>query len=170
MSGSGIDGNAVKPPDGHPERPGKNRTLSRLAGVQALYQMDLAHTELNSVIWEFTAHRFADSDAPYHGADQGFFVDIVKGVVAKQRQLDPQVDELLAEGWRLHRVDSILRAILRSAGYELAERPDVPARVVINEYVEVAHAFFQGDEPKVVNGVLDRLAHKLRPGEFKQTS
>ena len=50
--------------------------------------------------------------------------------------------------------------------FELIERADVPARVVINEYIDVAHAFFDGDEPKVVNGVLDKIAHKLRPGEF----
>ena len=64
------------------------------------------------------------------------------------------------------RVDSILRAILRAGVFELMERPDVPARVIINEYINVAHAFFSDDEPRVVNGVLDKIAHKLRPAEL----
>ena len=78
------------------------------------------------------------------------------------------IDQQLATGWRLVRVDAILRAILRAAGFELLELADVPARVVISEYVDVAHAFFDGDEPKVINGVLDQLARKLRPGELPE--
>ncbi|MGI9386050.1 MAG: transcription antitermination factor NusB, partial [Methyloligellaceae bacterium] len=73
-------------------------------------------------------------------------------------------------GWRLSRVDSILRAVLRSGAFELSTREDVPARVVITEYVDIAHAFFCDDEPKVVNGVLDRLARKERPGEFSHAA
>ena len=88
-------------------------------------------------------------------------------MVRRQRDLDPLTDEQLAQGWRLVRVDSILRAILRAGVFELIDRRDVPARVVINEYIEVAHAFFSGEEPKVVNGILDRLARKLRPAEFE---
>ncbi|MHA1517869.1 MAG: transcription antitermination factor NusB, partial [Alphaproteobacteria bacterium] len=86
-----------------------------------------------------------------------------------QRRLDPMIDKQLAEGWRLARVDSILRAILRAAAFELIERNDVPVRVVISEYVDIAHAFFGEDEPKVVNGVLSQLAHKVRPEELTRT-
>ena len=84
----------------------------------------------------------------------------------EQLEIDPLIDQQLAEGWRLTRVDSILRAILRAGVYELMFRDDVPARVVITEYIDIAHAFFAGDEPKVVNGVLDRLGHKIRPHKF----
>jgi N utilization substance protein B len=87
-------------------------------------------------------------------------------VVREQRKLDPLIDEQLAEGWRLNRVDSILRAILRAGTYELALRDDVPARVVISEYIDIAHAFFGDEEPRVVNGILDRLAHKVRAKEL----
>ena len=76
------------------------------------------------------------------------------------------IDHQLAEGWRLVRVDSILRAILRAGVFELLERSDVPARVVINEYIDVAHAFFDAEEPRVVNGVLDRIARKVRGGDI----
>jgi N utilization substance protein B len=87
-------------------------------------------------------------------------------VVRDQLRIDPWIDKQLAEGWRLTRVDSILRAILRAGAYELLIRGDVPARVVISEYVDIAHAFFGDEEPKVVNGILDRLGHRERPQEF----
>lgn len=144
------------------------RTAARVAAVQALYQMDLAGTDLNQVIAEFFAERFgtADADAIIEGADRQFFADILRAVLRLQRDIDPLVDHQLAEGWRLVRVDSILRATLRAAVAELMDRGDVPARVVINEYVTVAKFFFSDDEPRVVNGVLDKLARRLRPAEF----
>jgi N utilization substance protein B len=139
-----------------------------MAAVQGLYQMDLAQTDLNAVIDEFKTHRFGKSEGEdtIAGADATFFAELLRGVVRHQRQIDPLVDQQLAAGWRLARVDSILRAILRAGVFELLERPDVPGRVVINEYIEVAHAFFDEDEPKVVNGVLDKLARRLRAAEF----
>lgn len=145
------------------------RSLARIAAVQALYQMDMAGTDLNDVIREFETLRFAATEqaAGTGETDAQFFADILRGVVRRQRDIDPAIDEQLATGWRLIRVDSILRAILRGGAFELMERRDVPARVVINEYIEVAHAFFDGDEPKVVNGVLDRMARRLRPKEFE---
>jgi N utilization substance protein B len=87
-------------------------------------------------------------------------------VVREQLKIDPLIDKQLAEGWRLTRVDSILRAILRAGAYEILDRDDVPARVTISEYVDIAHAFFSDEEPKVVNGILDRIGHKARPAEF----
>ena len=144
------------------------RSASRIAAALALYQMDLAGADVTDVIREFTTLRFPNSEAgeTIAGADPAFFAELLRGVVRRQLDLDPMIDEQLASGWRLQRIDSILRAILRSGAFELVERLDVPARVVINEYIDVAHAFFNNDEPKVVNGVLDRLAHRLRPAEF----
>ncbi len=145
------------------------RSAARIAASQALYQMDLAGADVTDVIREFTTLRFPNSEVgeTIAGADAAFFAELLRGVVRRQRDLDPMIDEQLASGWRLQRIDSILRAILRSGAFELVERLDVPARVVINEYIDVAHAFFNEDEPKVVNGVLDRLAHRLRPAEFE---
>lgn len=143
------------------------RRAARVAAVQALYQMDLAATDAGVVIEEFSAHRFGGDDEGAHPqADQPFFAELVRGVVRLQREIDPLIDKQLAEGWRLARIDTILRSILRAAVLELKERLDIPARVVIGEYIDVAHAFFEGEEPKVVNGVLDRLARKMRPAEF----
>lgn len=144
------------------------RSAARVAAVQGLYQMDMAQTDLNAVIAEFQDLRFrqAEPGDAIVGADPTFFAELLRGVVRRQRDIDPLVNQQLAAGWNLGRVDSILRAILRSGVYELLERPDVPARVVINEYIDIAHAFFSEDEPKVVNGVLDKIARRLRPGEF----
>ena len=139
------------------------RSQARLAAVQALYQMDMAGTDLAEVIDEFTTHRIGElaEERTVAGADPGHFARILHGVVRRQKELDPLIDGQLASGWRLVRVDAILRAILRAGAFELVEEADVPVRVVINEYVEVAHAFFAGDEPRVVNGVLDALARRM---------
>jgi N utilization substance protein B len=146
------------------------RTAARIAAVQALYQMDLAGTDLNDVIEEFNRERFSaeNADATIAGADRVFFADILRAVLRRQREIDPMIDEQLAAGWRLVRVDSILRAILRAGVAEILDRDDVPVRVAINEYVNVAHVFFDEEEPRVVNGVLDKIARKLRPSEFER--
>ncbi len=149
------------------------RHLSRIGAVQALYQMDLAGADAVDVIEQFAQLRFVQaadaelqSDNDLVGGDIKFFAAIVEGVVARQREIDPLVDKQLAEGWRLVRVDSILRAILRAGTYELMDRKDVPPRVVINEYINVGHAFFSEDEPRVINGVLDALCGILRGDEL----
>lgn len=151
-----------------PERPLPPRSAARLTAVQALYQMDMAQSDIANVIAEFNTLRFGPNaeDPAVADADRDFFAAILRGVVRRQREIDPLIDQQLATGWRLTRVDSILRAILRAGVYELVERADVPARVVISEYVEVAKAFFSDEEPRVVNGVLDKLARRERTAEF----
>jgi N utilization substance protein B len=145
-----------------------SRSAARLAAVQALYQMDMTGIDLNQVIAEFETHRLGQEveGCQFGAVEAGFFRDLVEGVVRDQLTIDPLIDKQLAEGWRLTRVDSILRAILRAGAYEILMRSDVPARVVISEYVDIAHAFFAEEEPKVVNGILDRIGHKARPHEF----
>lgn len=144
------------------------RSASRLGAVQALYQMDIAQTDLSDILAEFQAHRLGREieGEQFVEADQAFFTDIVTGVVRSQRQLDPAIDNVLADSWTLARLDSTLRAILRAAAFEMMERKDVPPRVIINEYVDVAHAFFENDEPGFVNGALDRLARSVRGAEL----
>jgi N utilization substance protein B len=146
------------------------RSRARLAAVQALYQMDLAGTDLAEVIADFRTYRLGPDaeDATVAGADADHFTRVLNGVVERQREIDPMLDSQLAAGWRLARIDAIVRAILRAATFELLALPDVPARVAISEYMSVAAAFFDGDEPRVINGVLDALARKLRPGELPE--
>ncbi len=149
-------------------RPANKRGVARLGAVQALYQMDVGEAAISNVISEFTAFRLGKEldGEQYREADEQWFKDIVQGVVQDQKFLDPFIHTALAEDWPLKRIDSLLRAILRSGSYELLRRKDVPARVIISEYIDVAKAFFEDDEPGLVNGVLDRLAHDLRNAEF----
>lgn len=140
------------------------RTVSRLAAVQALYQMELSGVGVEAVVREFSDHRF-DSDIegePLGAADEAFFGEIVRGVVAEQGVIDKAVVKRLADGWRLERLDATVRAILRSGAYELAHKPDVPKEVVIDEYVELAKAFFDPAEAKFINACLDGIARDVR--------
>jgi N utilization substance protein B len=144
---------------------GVARRAARIAAVQAVYQMELSGVDAETVTGEFVEHRFG-REVEMGEPDEEFFGAIVRGVPHHQTEIDTAIAKCLAQGWRLARVDSILRAILRAAGYELVGRPDVPAKVVIDEYVDIAHAFFAGDEPAFVNAVIDKLAHRKRAKEF----
>ena len=156
------------------KRPGKDgdkanrRGAARLAAVQALYQMEIASTGLNEIFAEFESHWLGREveGAQYLPAEAAFFRDIVGGVVAAQRRLDPIIDRVLATGWPLRRVEAIVRAVLRAGAYELEARKDIPARVIVSEYVSVANAFVEKDETGMVNAVLDHLARQLRAAEF----
>lgn len=147
------------------------RRAARLAAVQAIYQMELTGAGASEVADEFIRHRFdaGKEIAPAGEPDEEFFTAIVNGVPQHQAEIDRAVAGSLSENWKLQRIDSILRAILRAATFELIARRDVPGKVVIDEYVELAHAFFNGDEPAFVNAVLDRLARRKRAEEFGET-
>ncbi len=149
-------------------RKANKRGAARLAAVQALYQMDMAGSGLNDILAEFESHWLGREveGAQYLPAEAAFFRDIVTGVVREQRALDPMIDEALQRGWPLQRIEAVIRAALRAGAYELSHRKDIPARVVITEYADVAAAFVERDETGMVNAVLDQLARKLRSEEF----
>ena len=121
----------------------EHRAAARLAATQALYQMDVAGKGLNEILAEFESHWIGQEveGEQYIPAELEFFRDIVRGVLADQRSIDAAIDETLNEGWPLRRVEAVMRAVLRAGDYELTRRSDVPARVVIKEYVDVAAAF-----------------------------
>ena len=140
-------------------RKANRRGAARLAAVQALYQMDMTGAGLNEILAQFESHwlgREVEGEQ-YLPAEAAFFRDIVSGVI----------DAVLAETWPLKRIETILRAVLRAGAFELGHRSDVPARVVVAEYVDVANAFVDREETGMVNAVLDQLARKLRAGEFE---
>jgi N utilization substance protein B len=140
------------------------RTVARLAAVQALYQMELAGEGVETVIAEFSNHRF-DSDIEGEmlaEADEEYFAAIVRGVIQSQRDIDAAVRARLASNWRLERLDSTLRALLRCGAWELKESAEVPKEIVIDEYVELAKAFFDEAEAKFVNAALDGVARDVR--------
>lgn len=145
----------------------KKRRQSRLSAIQALYQMELTGAKSKSVVFEFLNHRFGFADEPdMVEADEPFFEDLVEGVVRVQDDIDARLDKQLPEKWPLRRLDMTLRALLRVAVYEITQRPDVPGRVVIDEYVSLAGDFFEGKEPGIANAVLDRIAKSVRSAEF----
>ena len=150
------------------DKKANRRGAARLAAVQALYQMDIAGAGINDIFAEFESHWLGNEveGDTYLPAEAAFFRDIVSGVVCDQNRLDPLIDKALESGWPLKRIDAILRATLRAGAYELEHRKDIPARVVVSEYVDVAHAFVDRDETGMVNAVLDQIARQFRAGEF----
>lgn len=164
-----MTGAGTKKTDGAPKvisaiEPANQRGAARLAAVQALYQMDVGGTGLVEIIAEFEAHRLgAELDGEqYRQSDPAWFRAVLGGVVERQRDLDPMIRGALTEDWPLSRLDATLRAILRAGAWELEKKRDVPVAVIVNEYVDVAWAFYEDEEPRIVNAVLDRLARTLR--------
>ena len=157
-----------KKPAKAPDKKANRRGAARLAAVQALYQMDIGGAGINDIFAEFESHWLGGEveGDKYLPAEAAFFRDVVAGVVRDQAKLDPLIDDALSKGWPLKRIDAILRAVLRAGAYELAHRPDVPARVVMSEYADVAGAFVDDKETGMVNAVLDQLARDMRAAEF----
>ncbi|MEN0087731.1 MAG: transcription antitermination factor NusB [Pseudomonadota bacterium] len=144
------------------------RSLARLAAVQAIYQLDVSGSSLTSIVAEYETFRLGqeiDGEQMLE-ADVGWFRNTVAGVVQRQKVIDPLINHSLPNAWPLARMDTTLRAILRCGVLEFLARRDVPAKVIISEYVDVTKAFFEGDEPKIVNGVLDRIGRQRREGEL----
>ncbi len=142
------------------------RSASRLAAVQALYQMELTGADWREVRREFETHRLGAEieGAQYRDADLDFFRELLAGVMAEQAAIDQMTARALVDRWPLGRVDPTMRAVFRAAGHELTARPDIPPKVIIGEYVDVTKAFFaQGKESQFVNAVLDHMAREARP-------
>lgn len=160
------------PVPGMPKEPAqggsRKRSVARLVAVQALYQIDLVGAEPHAVVAEFIEHRLGrEIDGERYGeADRALFADLVAGVSDRRADIDRAIAAALPADWPLERLETILRAILRAGAYELLARGDVPPRVTITEYLDIAHAFFSGKEPGMVNGVLDRLARTLRADDL----
>jgi N utilization substance protein B len=150
------------------DKKANRRGAARLAAVQALYQMDIAGAGINDVFAEFESHWIGGEveGEKYLPAEAAFFRNVVSGVVRDQARLDPLIDDALSRGWPLKRIDAILRAVLRAGAYELEHRKDIPGRVVVSEYVDVANAFVDREETGMVNAVLDQIGRQFRPDEF----
>lgn len=142
----------------------KARAAARLAAVQALYQHEMEGTLQAVLLDEFHRHRLGmeiDEDQ-FAEAEVAFFDDVVKGVIARRDEIDALLSSKLAQGWAITRLDRTMLQILRAGAYELMARPDVATGTVINEYLDVSHAFFEARETKFVNGVLDAVAKRVR--------
>jgi transcription antitermination protein NusB len=142
----------------------KSRSAARLAAVQALYQMDMEDIGLARLLGEFHEHRLGAEieDATYAKAEQSFFDDVVSGVNARRAEIDAMIEAKLGEQWKIGRLDKTMLQILRAGTYEIMARADVSTPTIINEYVDVAHAFFDAKDAKFVNGLLDAVAKDAR--------
>ncbi|MEP6341910.1 MAG: transcription antitermination factor NusB [Maricaulaceae bacterium] len=145
----------------------KLRRQSRLSAIQALYQMDVSGLTSKQVTMEFLNHRFGYDDEPgMVAADEEFFENIVTGVVERQDEIDEMISENLTKSWTMKRLDMTLRAILRSGAYEILQRPDVPALVIIDQYVSITADFHETNQTGFVNRVLENMAKSVRKAEF----
>lgn len=170
-----------KAPRGPGPKTAQRRSAARLTAVQALYEMDIVDAPADAVLEEFLQKRWSLSgdDTETDGTsareqdaetmvepEPDWLGDLVRGVNRHSKELDGLIGPALDGNWTLERIETLVRVILRAAAYELTNKPDIPAEVVISEYLDVAHAFFSGKEAGFINGVLDRLAHEIRSGEF----
>ena len=141
------------------------RSTARLLAVQAVYQMDMTGISGEQAMNEFIRHRLAtpgEDDEAFAPADRSLFVAVVGGVARDRQELDQAISGSLDPAWAIERLETVLLAILRCGVFELRSRPGVPTRAVISEYIDIAHAFYGGKEPALVNAVLDRIAKVLR--------
>ncbi len=140
------------------------RAGARLAAVQALYQMEQTEQSVRSVIADFMEDRLGlnDEGDPVEEADPDIFKAIVEGVVDRQEAIDAAIMKRLASGWKIERLDATSRAILRAGVYELIVEISLPSQIILDEYVSIAHAFFEGAEPRFINGLLDAVSRDVR--------
>ena len=148
-----------------------SRSLTRLAGIQALFQIDRRGLDPHAVIEEFRMHRLGDADLDegqpdFTRADRRQFASLVLGTMLRAEEIDGLIDAVLPRDWSRDRLDPVIRAILRAGCFELLARDDVPVRVVVDEYVSIANAFFEGVQTGFANAMLDALARRLRPEGF----
>lgn len=146
------------------------RSAARLAAVQALYSMEITGVTAEQAIDEFRERQADDRPTKLAEPDGELVTLLVRGATAEGALLDEMIGNALARDWTVDRLESVLRAILRAGAFEMKARPQTPARVVITEFVDVAHAFYAGPEPKMVNAVLDKIARVLRAEEFEGDS
>lgn len=144
------------------QRPQAERHRSRRLLIQALYQWQLAGGEAREIMLQFIDGR------DMNGADGDYFRQVLAGIGDDLARLDAAIEPLLERS--LAMVDPVERAILRLAAYELFERREVPVRVVINEAVELAQVFGSAEGHRFVNGLVDRLARRVRRHELGAAS
>ena len=143
------------------------KSSARLFAVQILFEMEINGKKINNILERLTNEYLIEISRlnKTEKADKNHLIKILKGVTKSQKDIDLNINDNLI-GWSLSRIDSVSRAILRSALYELRECNDIPVKVIINEYIEISKSFFEGDEPNFINGILDKISKICRPNEF----
>jgi len=146
----------------------KIRSTTRLYAIQALFQMEQLGLSTDEVVEEFVVHRFGEEyeEGQLSDGDEALFKSIVESAVNYQAYIDQLTDRALVKKWPIARIDPTLRSLFRAAAAEITQIK-TPPKIVITEYVALAHAFFtDGKEPNFVNAVLDHMAREACPTEF----
>ncbi|MBY0428890.1 MAG: transcription antitermination factor NusB [Alphaproteobacteria bacterium] len=140
------------------------KSAARLAAVQALYTIDYTGNLAGSAVQDFLQRKMpVDVDAPVpEDFDEDLFTSIVNGTLARQADIDGMVTGSLDAKWPLERLEKIIKSILRAGVGELLIHGNTDTAIIINDYVNVAHGFFGGKEPGLVNAVLDKVSKSLR--------
>ena len=136
------------------------RHQARESALQMLYQWEVGRASMFEVRQTFWLHA-QDPEAPVPADVRDFATQLADGVAERTGELDPLIAEA-AEHWRIERMNVLDRLILRMAIYELLHEPDIPAKVIINEALELARTFSGDDAVRFVNGVLDAVRRKLQ--------
>ena len=131
------------------------RTKARERAVQALYQIDVAATDLDEAL-----SRFWKSFEPVERGVMDLAEGLVRGVARHRREIDEAI-EGVSTNWRIDRMARVDRNVLRLAVHELLHRPDVPVKVAINEAIELGKKYGSESSGAFVNGVLDKIASGL---------
>jgi N utilization substance protein B len=143
------------------------RAGARLAAVQALYQMEQTGQSAKSAIRDLMDDRLGmgPDEMPVEEVDPDLFKSIVNATVEHQTVIDKAILARLNKSWRLSRLDNTTRSILRAAVAELVAHQELSRRILVDEYVSLAHDFFDKTEANFVNAVLDNVSKDLRPEE-----
>ncbi len=152
----------------------KMKSVARLAAVQAVYMMEYGQLAVDQVIKDFmdgkigrfvlqeTLENQEEEVIELSELDRAYFEKLARGVAAKKEEIEKSLTTYLNESWSFERMDGTLQALLLCAVYELLYTLDVDAKVIIQEYVDLAYAFFFKNEPKMVNALLDQIAKEVR--------
>ena len=146
---------------------------ARLAAVQATYMIEYGQLPVDEVIKDFINGEVGRYVIEEEGnereelvevseMDTNYFATLTRGVHEKKEYMEKSLSHFLKEGWSFERFDGTLRALLLCATYELINTLDIDAKVLIQEYVDLAYAFFSKNEPKMVNALLDQISKEIR--------
>lgn len=136
------------------------RTAARLAAVQALYQLEMGEGPSGRAVYDLMQLRQDDIPEQLVEPDAALLQAITDGLTTRLSDVDELVNAAL-QGRGIERSEAVLRAVYRAGAYELLTDSATPVGVIINDYVNVAHAFFSEGEPAKINAVLDKVAQTL---------
>lgn len=142
----------------------RRRTGARLAAVQAVYQALEMASSPDHLVSQFRENHLPGEPGIPSAKEMNrtLFEEILRGTVETQEETIRQITAVLPSEWPWDRLDPVLKGILMCGFFELSAHLQTPTQVIISEYIDIAHGFYEGKEAGFVNALLDRLAQKIR--------